>query len=890
MRYMFTQKSRESLESIFDSLDNLKVTAYIKTGSGRHEAERILDKLSDARSDEKPALLSRLNELCNEYEVDPDLLQQLTKDHFLSLFPEKDEILNKLTEFYYNMSRTAPTPSDYISQLTDRLIRLGKFPEFKVADPDEPTRLKILKRYIAGSPNNWKTFDLRYFYRLAAERLNAADGADIPAVTVARCIDDSVFDILNKTEIKSSEMVGLIVKQTDDLLIRAETEPVSNQSVFSAITVSEEIREFLIQFCRDHGIEADTDSVYSLFAALNQSLSENAETADDFNRYGNTLTDKLDEEFRYTLKKVKYTNRNGRLSPAGDLWKYRKRDFINAVTNSALAEDARQAMPLLESCSSIADGYFCRNSRKNRDKLYIYAIMFGMTCDLGVRDVRKNETDISKNLFEDFYCDNMARFLPKDTDISKMETEPDGAAINYKNFIDMIYVYYLMNRTDELPGIRTDKALDVINSCLKKASAAPSSSGDSKKPPRDELLNDRDATYRYRTEVSAIVVNCPEDYLTDTIVRYFSIPKRLIDENIPRVIYSSTAMRDLEELMQDIEESSENNYIQDANESYIKAQELLQQKANKNGNVSKAVAKAVSAEKLRWYIKRQRFNRQFLDMLIKRYPDDKEFVRMVKAISDRVEEFNGVTLKNRLMEAALRSLYFACEPLLSENLTNDISLSIGAEISGDITKAIVEGLISMGFDIERSTEAMRKKAGTLYEASVQKQPYAVNVMDHPPKADITAPIADQLRRTTGTFYQLHSRSYPDNELLQNIMDSMPSHYTHDNTSADNKIIALLRSAGPKNFTVTRSRMLTAVANRYLYGDMDLPALFCYGQPNDMYYFEELQKPSDIFAVFEIEANNFLIESGFQELNPKNLLDMYLFLSILVYFMYNETDR
>ena len=888
---MFTTRGQEFLKHIFEGLDEMKVTAYLRTGAGRHEIEGIVNKLEDARDDERPALMGSLNRLCREYETDIGLLGE-SKEMFLKSFPEKNEILDSLTAYYYDISRTAPTPRDYIARLTNNLIGIGNFPEFKDADPGEPIRLKILKRYIAGSPRDWKSYDLLYFYRLAAERTKDEDVADLSPVAVARCMDDSVFDILNKTEIKLSEMVGLIVRQADNLLERKKNEPETNQSVFSDITVSEDTREFLMRFCGDHGVDADTDSIYSLLVALEKRLSEDTDTADALDLYGNTMTGKLDEEFRDTLKKVKYTDSTGRLNPAGKLWKYKKRDFINAAGKAALTEDAVRAVPLLQHCSSIADGNFCRNSRKNREALYVYAIMFGMTCDLGIRDVRKNETDISKNLFEDFYCDNMARFLTNGADTSKMETEPDGAAINYKNFIDMIYVYYLINGKDELPGTRTDKALAAVRECIRKASKETRQPADTGDPFRDELLNDKDATYRYRTQISGIVVNCHEEELTDTIVRYFSIPKSLTSQNIPRVIFSETAMRDFEEIMQDIEDSSEENYLYSAVSSYYEAKGLRWQIPEEVRKGNKTVSNVISAEKQRWYIQRQRFNRQFLDMLNKRYPEDKAFLKMTKAISDRIEEFNGVTLKNKLREAALRNLYFAPGPVLSENLTREIGCCIGAEISGETTAAIIDDLIELGFDIECSTEAMRKKAGTLYGGPRHKRSYTVNVMDHPPAADITKPIAEQIFRPTGTFYQLHSRSYPDAPLLREIMDSMPSYYSHDEHDADRKVIGLLRSAGRKNRTVTRSRLLAAVANRYMYGDTELPALLYYGHDDadDMYFLEDLKKPSDVFAVFEAGADDILIESGFQELNPKNIFDMYLFLSILVYFMYNEADR
>ena len=103
---------------------------------------------------------------------------------------------------------------------------------------------------------------------------------------------------------------------------------------------------------------------------------------------------------------------------------------------------------------------------------------------------------------------------------------------------------------------------------------------------------------------------------------------------------------------------------------------------------------------------------------------------------------------------------------------------------------------------------------------------------------------------------------------------------------------MLKEASRITGRVTRSRLLTALANRYLYGDTELPASLFYKREDadNMYYFEDLREPSDVFDIFAADADDKLIESGFQPLSPKNVYDMYLFFSILMYFICNEADR
>lgn len=878
---MFTEKGREHLYNMFQGLDNISVAAYLTAGAGRKEVKDTLDSLRDARADEKPALEGKLAFICKEYNVDIELRKE-SGERFLQSFPDKEDVINCLTDYFYRLCQNAPSPGDYVGCLTDTMIRKGKFPEFEGADPNEPTRLKILKRYIAGSPRDWKTFDLKYFYTIAEKGVTDEGKIKTPLspVEAAQRMDDTVFDLLNKAEITPSQMISLIVAQSNDLIARAENETPTNTSVFTDITVSKEVLDDLLSFCSDHDIAVNAGSVCSVLAALDEKLSQDSSAAADFDAQNGELTERLEEQFRSTLRKVKYINRNDKLRPAGELWKYRKRDF----KNSLFQREAGEALPLLEHCENMANGYFCKNSLQNRINLYIYAIMFGMTCDLGIRDIRDNRTDISKNLFEDIYCDNMTRFMQSGADTAGAESEPDGATVNYKRYTDMIYIYYLMNARDELPGTRVDKANAVILECIKKAASDTGIASRS----CDELLEDANATYRYRKEVAGDVVNCPEENLVSLICDRF----RITDEDISRVNINATALRDLNEVMQDIEDSDEENFTPVQSNFDIKnsGEEAQKKERTLTTDEEKKLKKEASAERKRWLIQRQIFNRQFLDMLKDRYKYDEAFLRMIGKISLRVDEMSNTTLRNRLKEAALKVLYFADKPVLLDYLKSEVGLCIGTEISGDIANTAVDDLIRMGFYIERSTETMREKDGTIYTGKNKKKSHDIPRMAHPPE-DTSKSISEQIGRSTGTFFQLHSRKYPDNAALREIMDNMPSYYTHDESPNDRIVTELLKEASRITGRVTRSRLLTALANRYLYGDTELPASLFYKREDadNMYYFDDLREPSDVFDIFAADADDKLIESGFQPLSPKNVYDMYLFFSILMYFICNEAD-
>ena len=353
------------------------------------------------------------------------------------------------------------------------------------------------------------------------------------------------------------------------------------------------------------------------------------------------------------------------------------------------------------------------------------------------------------------------------------------------------------------------------------------------------------------------MVNCPEAKLADLICDRFSIT----DDDISRVDLNATALRDLNEVMQDIDEMDEENYMFSALGSFFESNGILDSRryeaiesgADINAREEKKWHREASAEKTRWLIQRQVFNRQFLDMLKSRYNDDRAFLKMIGKISMRVDEMSNTLLRNRLSEAALRALYFADNPLTADKVRSEMETCIGADISSDAANAAVDDLVRMGFDIERS-------AGTAGESDK-------------------------------TFFRLRSREYPDNSALREIMENMPQAYVPGGSPEDNTVTELLRSAARTNSRVTRSRLLAALANRYFYGETELPASLNrrWDEYDDMYYFEDLREPADVFDVFAVSADDILIEAGFQPLSPKNVYDMYLFFSILMYFICSDAE-
>lgn len=66
------------------------------------------------------------------------------------------------------------------------------------------------------------------------------------------------------------------------------------------------------------------------------------------------------------------------------------------------------------------------------------------------------ETDIEINLFRDYYCNNLMRYISEvyRSKLNEYEPDPSGQGINYKNFAEMIYLYFIAREYSPMDKIR----------------------------------------------------------------------------------------------------------------------------------------------------------------------------------------------------------------------------------------------------------------------------------------------------------------------------------------------------------------------------------------------------------------------------------------------------
>ncbi len=126
---------------------------------------------------------------------------------------------------------------------------------------------------------------------------------------------------------------------------------------------------------------------------------------------------------------------------------------------------------LLKAADDLASGKF-RTGGATRKTLYLFAMVFGMTYNAYADGLPDPRTDIVVNLFGDYYTNNLMRFI---TDayrgrLSEYELDPSGQGVNYKNFAEAVYLYYIAGSLP--PEEKIKRASEMIER-LKNSSPSP---------------------------------------------------------------------------------------------------------------------------------------------------------------------------------------------------------------------------------------------------------------------------------------------------------------------------------------------------------------------------------------------------------------------------------
>lgn len=118
---------------------------------------------------------------------------------------------------------------------------------------------------------------------------------------------------------------------------------------------------------------------------------------------------------------------------------------------------------LLRACTNLAQGTFI-SPTTTKEYLFLFAFAYGMRYYFDTDGKDYNAAlDMEKNLFRDYYCDNLARFIQgsSEKENGSSDTEPVGLGLNPKNFADVLFVAYL-NREDLSPSERAGGFFEAV--------------------------------------------------------------------------------------------------------------------------------------------------------------------------------------------------------------------------------------------------------------------------------------------------------------------------------------------------------------------------------------------------------------------------------------------
>lgn len=131
-------------------------------------------------------------------------------------------------------------------------------------------------------------------------------------------------------------------------------------------------------------------------------------------------------------------------------------DNVFARLQTATKAQRRPIGPfgLLKVADDLASGKFRTGGATKRD-LYLFAMVYGM-CYYTSSEGSNKINDIETNLFHDYYTNNLIRFISNayKGKLSEYELDPSGQGINYKNFAEMVYIYYISTEYSPQEKIR----------------------------------------------------------------------------------------------------------------------------------------------------------------------------------------------------------------------------------------------------------------------------------------------------------------------------------------------------------------------------------------------------------------------------------------------------
>lgn len=166
-----------------------------------------------------------------------------------------------------------------------------------------------------------------------------------------------------------------------------------------------------------------------------------------FMKYGNYLSD-AGYRGKNVITDYAKTNAGKKTISGDDVLLFVNDGIFSCLDNATKAQKKPEGKyGLLKLSDDLATGKF-RAEGATKKGLYLFAMVFGMTYFSGRVDsgeILDYRTDIEINLFRNYYSNNLMRFISDAYRgrLCEYEVDPSGQGINYKNFAEMIYIYFI---------------------------------------------------------------------------------------------------------------------------------------------------------------------------------------------------------------------------------------------------------------------------------------------------------------------------------------------------------------------------------------------------------------------------------------------------------------
>ena len=159
---------------------------------------------------------------------------------------------------------------------------------------------------------------------------------------------------------------------------------------------------------------------------------------------------------------------------------------------------------IIKLADDLAKGNFKSQGSTRRD-LYMFAIAYNMTYSADPDNIIER-SDIDRKLFKDYFTSTLMRFITDQDEKSNPDfgNIPTGQGINYKNFAEMIYLYYISKDLEPVEKLRR------ANEMIKRIKVITQNQENSKQPVSR-------STTMYIDSFNDKLMNMSEDDFEDTI-------------------------------------------------------------------------------------------------------------------------------------------------------------------------------------------------------------------------------------------------------------------------------------------------------------------------------------------------------------------------------------